>query len=117
MAADDPQLRQDVITSERLNEIQREIAGWARRSVTILAVICAVFVLSATVSTYLWLEIKQTKRDACIDQNNRHADAIRNLDNILDEAVSEGDLKPEDKAGVRGSNVLLINAILPVKQC
>lgn len=105
--------RVDEIGRARLQVIQEGYAHWTHRTLVILCVIAALFFLSAGASTYLYFRINNNQNKLCKESNNRHDNAVKTLNNLIDIAVRERRISPKEAAIVRSSNLLLVNAIAP----
>lgn len=71
--------REDDVSRDRLNEIQKRYESWSRRTVLILLVLFTVQLALGGLSVYLLNENNQRVERDCLNSNKRHDDSIRAL--------------------------------------
>lgn len=109
--------REDLVARSRLQAIQEGYDHWAKRTLAILYIIAALILLGGGVTAYLYALIKDNQQSFCVATNTRHADAAIKLDELVDRAVANGQIPPDQSRARKASNKIILDAILPVREC
>jgi hypothetical protein len=120
--------RSDDVSRTRLDLIQHAYVTWGRRSLIILILIAVLQILSAAAAVYFYSQNRERQNDLrqaikaqelrrCEGVNGRHDDGLQALDLVLAKAQREQHLTDKAVNDARKQNAILINAIVPKRDC